>query len=165
MRIHRFITLLFAAATAAGLAFAPPAQAQDNIVKLVSSENGKCLQPINGSGDRGVAIVQQPCNGSTAQQWTVTAVSSTAVHLVNGSSHLCLDARGGATNGTPIQQWPCNKITNENWSFGITNNLLSSGVSGTFSHCVATPGDQNGLAMSLRFCTITPSMVWTRPPG
>jgi hypothetical protein len=38
------------------------------------------------------------------------------------------EARGKATDGTPIQQWPRNKITNENWSFGITNNLLSSGV-------------------------------------
>lgn len=167
MRNHRLVTPLFAAAitTAAALAATSPAQAEDPIVKLVSVKNGKCLQPVNGSLNQGDAIVQQPCNGSVAQQWTVKSVSSTKAHLVNRSSHLCLDARGGATNGTPIQQWTCNRISNENWSFGITNNLLSSGVSNTFSHCVATPGDQDGLAMELRFCDGNVSQFWSRPNG
>jgi Ricin-type beta-trefoil lectin domain len=87
------------------------------------------------------------------------------VHLVNRSSNLCLDARGKAVSGTPIQQWPCNWISNENWSFGITDNLLSSGVSGTYSHCVATPGTQDGLAMELRFCDGNPAQHWNRLPG
>ena len=167
MRNHRLVTLLSAAAiaTAAGLAVASPAQAEDQIVKLVSVENGKCLQPINGSPNQGDAIVQQPCNGSVAQQWTVTFVSSTKVHLVNRSSHLCLDARGKATNGTPIQQWTCNSISNENWNFGITNNLLSSGVSNTFSHCVATPGNQDGLAMRCGSATATLHSSGDAPNG
>jgi hypothetical protein len=69
MRNHRLATLLSAAAitTTAGLAAASPAQAEDQIVKLVSAENGKCLQPVNGSLNQGDAIVQQSCNGSTAQ--------------------------------------------------------------------------------------------------
>ena len=54
----------------------------------------------HGSVTQGQAIVQETCNGSVAQQWTVTTVSSTKVHLVNRSSRLCLDARGGATNGS-----------------------------------------------------------------
>ncbi len=167
MRNRRVVKLLFATSimTAVCLWGASSAEAEDQIVKLVSGENGKCLQPVNGSPTQGAAIVQETCNGSVAQQWTITSVSSTKVHLVNRSSHLCLDARGGATNGTPIQQWTCNKITNENWSFGITNNLLSSGVSNTFSHCIATPGDQNGLAMELRFCNIIAAQIWTHPPG
>src|SRR5450631_3565993 len=148
-RNHPLMTLLFATAiaTVTALTLALPAEAEDPIVKPVSTENQKCLQPLNGSLAQGVAVVQETCNGSAAQQWTVTSVSSTKVHLVNRASHLCLDARGGATNGTPIQQWTCNKITNENWGFGITNNLLVSAVSNSFSHCIATPGDQNGLAM------------------
>jgi hypothetical protein len=167
MRNHRFVTLLSAAAitTASGLAITSPAHAEDAIVKLVSVESGKCLQPVNGSLTQGEAIVQETCNGSVAQQWTVTTVSSTKVHLVNRSSRLCLDARGGAVNGTPIQQWTCNWISNENWSFGITNNLLSSGVSNTFSHCVATPGLQDGLATELRSCDADPSQLWNRPNG
>jgi len=166
MRNHRrFTPLLAAAIGAVSMTVSSLARAEDPIVKLVSAESGKCLQPINGSHTQGDAIVQQTCNGSVAQQWTVTSVSSTKVHLVNKSSHLCLDARGKAVNGTPIQQWTCNKISNENWSFGITNNLLSSGISNTFSHCVATPGMQDGLAMQLRFCDGNPAQHWSRPEG
>jgi hypothetical protein len=161
---NRLLLLFAAAAATAGLA-ASRAEAEDQIVKLVSVQNAKCLQPVNGSTEPGAAIVQEPCNGSAAQQWTIKPVSSTKVHLVNRSTHLCLDARGKAANGTPIQQWTCNRITNENWSFGITNNLLSSGVSNTFSHCVATPGAQDGLAMELRFCNGNPAQLWNRPEG
>jgi hypothetical protein len=156
---------LFVAAIAGVVGLASPAQAEDQIVKLVSGSSGKCLQPIKGSLMRGDAIVQETCNGGAAQQWTVHSVSSTKVHLINGLSHLCLDARGKAVNGTPIQQWPCNWISNENWSFGLSNNLLSSGISNTFSHCVATPGVQDGLAMALRFCDGDPAQVWNRPNG
>ena len=148
-----------------GMLAAPASHAETPIVKLVSANAAKCLQPINGSHNRGDAIVQRACDGTTAQQWTVVPVSSTRVHLVNRSSRLCLDARGPAKNGTPIQQWPCNTISNENWSFGITNNLLSSGVSNTFSHCVATPGTQDGLPVELRFCDGNPTQHWTRPPA
>lgn len=167
MRNHRFVTLLSAAAmaTASALTLASPARAEDPIVKLVSASSGKCLQPINGSPNQGDAIVQESCNGSTAQQWTVKSVSSTKVHLVNRSSRLCLDARGKAVNGTPIQQWTCNRISNENWSFGITNKLLSSGISNTFSHCVASPGFQDGLPMELRFCDGNVAQLWSRPNG
>ena len=158
------IKLSLAAGTIlASLAAVPHARAEDAIVKLVSAQNGKCLQPINGSHNQGDAIVQQPCNGSTAQQWTVHLVSGTKVHLINRASGLCLDARGKAVNGTPIQQWTCNTITNENWSFGLSNNLLSSGISNTFSHCIATPGSQNGLPMELRACSSDPSQKWNRP--
>ncbi len=167
MRKRRFYwaTWLAALASAAGLAAAPPAQAEDAIVKLVSVQSGKCLQPINGSANQGDAIVQMTCNGARAQQWLAPSGFATKFHLVNRASRLCLDARGKAANGTPIQQWTCNRISNENWNFGIGNNLLSSGVSNTFSHCVATPGNQDGLAMELRFCTGGAAQLWNRPPG
>ncbi len=168
MRNHgyRKLWLTLGIVIAAVLAVATQARAEDQIVKLVSSANGKCLQPINGSHNQGDPIVQETCNGSTAQQWTVHLVSSTKVHLINRDSGFCLDARGKAVNGTPIQQWTCNGISNENWGFGITNNLLDSAVSNSWSHCIATPGAQDGLAMELRSCnTADNSQLWTRPPG
>ncbi|MET9336313.1 ricin-type beta-trefoil lectin domain protein [Nonomuraea sp. NPDC003804] len=123
----------------------------------------ECLQPA--SLNQGAAVIQMSCKGSTVQQWTVESVNSTRVHLRNRASQFCMDAFGGAANGTPIIQWPCNTISNENWSFGITNNLLSSGVSNTFSHCIATPGAQDGLPMELRFCDGNISQLWNRPAG
>ncbi|MGH3967383.1 MAG: RICIN domain-containing protein [Mycobacterium sp.] len=167
MRIRLVAPLLALGTTlATGSVAAPAAHAEDPIVKLVSVQNGKCLQPINGSLNRGDAVVQQACDGSADQQWTDVVVSSTAHHLVNRSSNLCLDARGTATDGTPIQQWPCNQISNELWSFGLDNNLLSSGISsGRWTHCVATPGAQDSLAMELRACDGDSSQLWDRPEG
>ena len=159
---------LFAAviAIACGVTGASRARAEDQIVKLVSSQSGKCLQPINGSLQHGDAIVQTTCNGSAAQQWTVHVVSPTAYHLINRASNLCLDARGKAVDGTPIQQWACNGISNEDWGFGITNNILSSGINGAaWTHCIATPGSQDGLPMQLRACSLDPSQIWNRNPG
>jgi hypothetical protein len=165
MRYHRLITLLAVAVitTAAGLVVASSAQAEDPIVKLVSALNGKCLQPA--SLNEGDVIIQQTCNGSRAQQWTVDAVSSTKVHLVNRASQYCLEVRDGAFNGARVDQWGCSWISNENWSFGITNNLLSSGISRTYSHCIFTPGNQDGLAVELRFCNGSSAQRWLRPPG
>jgi Ricin-type beta-trefoil lectin domain-like len=134
-------------------------QTQDDVVNLVSAASGKCLQPVNQSHNQGDAIVQQTCNGSAAQQWTVHAVSSGKFHVINKDSGQCLDARGKAEDGTPVQQWPCNEITNENWGRG-TGNLLVSEVSNTSSHCVATSGNQDGLAMTLRKCNNDPSEIW-----
>ena len=170
MRNRRLIRLVFLTAitSAAVLASLLPAQAEDSIIKLVSVANGKCLQPINTSTDRGEAIVQEPCNGSVAQQWTVQYSSNGQyAHLINRSSQLCLDARGKGVDGTPIQQWPCNWISNEKWSFGITNNLLASEVSDSpYTHCVASPGTQDRLPMELRSCdTKNPAQLWNRPPG
>jgi Ricin-type beta-trefoil lectin domain-like len=70
---HLLAKTLCAAALAAtaGLAVGFPARGEDDIRKLVSVQSGKCLQPVNGSADGGAAIVQQTCNGSVAQQWTV----------------------------------------------------------------------------------------------
>jgi len=156
MRNHRLATLVAAAvmATASGLAVASPAHAETATFVLQNEESGGCLQPAGGSTGLGAAIVQEPCDGSLAQQWTVTRASS-GVHLINSSSDLCLDARGGAVNGTPVEQWTCDWISNENWRSGppvttrwisivgtpagplVTGEELVSGVSGTFSHCVS----------------------------
>jgi hypothetical protein len=144
---------------------AQSSRAEDPIVKLVSATSGECLQPLNASLGEGEPIVQARCNGSRAQQWTVSPVSSTAVHLVNRASRLCMDARGKAVNGTPIDQWTCNWISNENWSFGITNDMLVSAVSNSFSHCIASPGTQEALPMELRFCDGNWSQRWLRPNG
>jgi hypothetical protein len=168
MRNYRCIvlSLTLGIATAAVLASATQARAEDPVGPLVSGQNGKCLQPINGSTKQGDAIVQETCNGSAAQQWTVHDISSTQVHLINRANGLCLDARGKAVNGTPIQQWPCNWISNEKWGFGIKNNTLSSAIyNSVFTHCVATLASQNGAPVQLSACSGDISQVWTHAIG
>ncbi|WP_171074927.1 RICIN domain-containing protein [Nonomuraea basaltis] len=158
------IALLFTTAVTAGIGLtAAPAQAESEIVKLVSVQNGKCLQPK--TLEEGDVIVQQACNGTHAQQWLVQYLPRNKMHLKNRASGYCLEVRDGAFNGARVDQWGCGNISNENWTFGIGNNLLGSGISGTWSHCIATPGSQNGLAVELRFCNGNSSQLWRRPAG
>ena len=146
MRNHRLVTLVAAAAmaTVSGLAVASPAGASTaNSFEIQSVYSFMCLQPAGGSSGLGVGIVQGICNGSLAQQWAY-ASSSSGFHLINRSSGLCLDARGGAANGTPVEQWTCDWISNENWSWGngrMSGQVLESGVSGTYNHCASSPGE------------------------
>jgi hypothetical protein len=169
MKHRRIAVLSIAAAMSAAtcLAVTSPAYAdEDPIVKLVSGQSQECLQPAGESHELGVAIVQVGCNGHRAQQWTKTGgVFSDKNKFINRESGLCLDARGGAMNGTPIQQWACGNITNENWSVGGAGNKLISRVSNTWSHCIATPGIGDNLAMELRVCNTDSSQIWNEPPG
>lgn len=165
----RLVTLLFAAAIATGssLAVASPSQAAVfGIYQIQSNESGKCLQPANGS--LGAAIVQETCNGSVAQQWTLetSPYYGKADWYVNSSTHFCLDARGGDNDGTPIEQWICDQISNELWTVGVgqtmANQQLVSDVSPyTKDKCISTPGLANGDAMVLYSGTPpTPSEFW-----
>jgi len=172
MRNHRLVTLLSVAAitTASSLAVASPAHAEDAIVKLVSVESGKCLQPVNGSLTQGQAIVQETCNGSVAQQWTVTQGEYNAEYA-NRSSGMCIDAFGGATNGTSIVQWRCASptISNQRWKYGPKVNTsspgeLESGIDGSgYNYCISAPGLQNGDAMLLYSCDFGSSELWFKP--
>jgi hypothetical protein len=166
MKNRFFVSIMFVAAVTGGMfTLCGCPTLSSGPIRLVNVQNSMCLQPDKGSTSQGTAIVQQPCNGSLEQQWsTANGSSGSAVHIVNAASKLCLDARGGATSGTPIQQWTCDSITNENWSFGITNNLLSSGVSGSYSDCIAASTNQAGQAMELQTCnTQSPAQQWKRP--
>jgi hypothetical protein len=133
---------------------------------LYSFLSNQCLQPIDGSTSQGAAIVQEPCNGSPAQNWTQVSVGNNIFHFVNGLSGLCLDARGSATNRTPVQQWTCNSISNENWQPGDDGDddipPLFSRVSGTNSYCLDIPGGQQtvGLAVQIYRCNGTEAQEW-----
>jgi hypothetical protein len=182
MRNSRLFALLFAAAVviAAGPMTAT-ALADDQIVQFVSVQGGKCLQPAKGSSANGAAIVQVPCDGSAAQFWALHFMSSgtlnehTWYQVINQSTHLCLDARGGAENGTPIQQWPCSGISNEKWSTtncqstpaaatcSVPSEIFNSAVAQDrpYTHCLATPGTGDGVSMVLMACETVPSQQWT----
>jgi hypothetical protein len=165
--IASLMLVAMALATAGGAAAGTPAPAPTQVVTLMSVSSGECLQPINGSLTQGDAVVQQRCDGSAAQQWTITNLdcsTCTSVHLINGASHLCLDARGDGANGTPIQQWTCDSISNENWNFGERYNQLVSAIPHQPGgpHCLVTPGTQAGQAMVLEYCGPS-SSLWNRP--
>jgi hypothetical protein len=137
-------------------------------LNLMSVQNGKCLQPLNGSSERGVAIVQVTCNnGSPAQQWTsAPADQSSGMSFTNKASSMCLDARGTSAAGTPIQQWPCapgTGISNQLWNYGANGNELRSEVRpNPNSYCLATPGNDDGNQMALRSCDGSSPQLWNQ---
>jgi Ricin-type beta-trefoil lectin domain-like len=167
-RLSKLPPLIAAAtiATVMGLTAAPPAHAQDIIVNLMSGQysgqNGiECLQPLNGSLEGGVQIVQVTCNGSLAQQWTsAPAHKGKALSFTNRASGMCLDARGTSAAGTPIQQWPCapgEGISNQFWNYifsananGANGNELASEVNPSpGSYCLTTAPPANGVVLQL----------------
>jgi hypothetical protein len=178
MRNCRLFALFFVV-IAAGLMTAT-SRADDQIVQLVSVQSGKCLQPAKGSAANGAAIVQVACDGSASQTWALHFMASgfanshTWYQIINQSTHLCLDARGGAVNGTPIQQWTCSGISNEKWSTsncqstpGQTTCTVSSLIYNSavaqdrpYTHCLATPGTGDGASMELMACALVSSQQW-----
>jgi hypothetical protein len=164
--------LILASATSVGLGVAVdlPASAAGPIVIIRNTGNGECLQPTGGPADIGTPVVQEPCDGSAAQNWSLVPLSDGSEQFVNQATGDCLDARGGATNGTPVQQWTCNTISNEKWASGafvpgITQ--VVSRVSGTTSHCLDDPGQstQPGTAMQIFACNTTTAQVWYVGPA
>ena len=128
----------------------------------MSFQSSECLQPLNGSLEGGVAIVQITCNGSPAQQWTWVIEQG---HFTNVASGLCLDARGKSASGTPIQQWPCapgKGISNQIWDYAGT--VLSSGVNPSpGSYCLATAGNDEGTPVVLQLCDGSYPQQWYAP--
>jgi hypothetical protein len=166
MKRQRITTLVLAAVLTASVTLAGSARAHASVLQNIGT--GKCLQPVAGTFDEGAAIVQQPCNGSTAQQWALVSLGGTTYRIKSLLSGYCLETRLGATNGSPIDQWQCNWISNEIWDTGYTPYplpavvALTSRVSGTTSHCLDVPGNlpYDGLAMQLYRCNGTVAQRW-----
>jgi hypothetical protein len=161
------LVLPSAAAAVLGMTLVAPTGASEDAFPIMSADNFKCLQPVNGSLDnQGAAIVQERCDNSDAQDWVTISLGGTHIQYKNLRSQLCLDARGGATNGTPVQQWTCNSISNEKWDIGedIPDHpyTLVSLVSGTHSYCLDDPfqSTANGTTMQIFKCNGTAAQSW-----
>jgi hypothetical protein len=166
MNRQRITTLVLAAVLTASVSLAGSARAHASVLQNIGT--GKCLQPIAGAFDEGAPIVQQPCDGGSAQEWALVSLGGTKFRIKSLHSGYCLETRLGATNGSPIDQWECNWISNEIWDTGYTPYplpavvALTSRVSGTASHCLDVPGNlgYGGLAMQLYRCNGTVAQRW-----
>ncbi|MGH2942907.1 MAG: RICIN domain-containing protein [Solirubrobacteraceae bacterium] len=166
MKRHSILALVLAGLFTSAMSLGISASADASDIHNIG--NSKCLQPINGSMELGAAIVQKSCDASAAQDWTLISLGGTRYRFKSRLSGLCLDARGGATNGTPVVQWICNGISNEIWDTRFSPFPLpavvtiTSRVSGTTSHCLDVPGNQDldGLAMQLWRCNDTRAQLW-----
>ncbi|MEU1673385.1 RICIN domain-containing protein [Streptomyces roseifaciens] len=106
---------------------APPALAEQTVIRMVNGNSEKCLE-IDGSSTRNGALAQQwDCKGQAGAQWQIRpddGSSFNSVSVINANSGKCLEvADSRKDNGAPIQQWDCVNSETQKWEVIWSNNL------------------------------------------
>ncbi|MFI5754030.1 ricin-type beta-trefoil lectin domain protein [Streptomyces sp. NPDC051569] len=90
----------------------------------ITGLGGKCVDVASASSANGAAVQMYDCNGSNAQQWTVSTDGSIR------ALGKCLDlTSAGTVNGTKAQLYDCNGTGAQQWQKG-TGGTLVNPVSG-----------------------------------
>jgi Ricin-type beta-trefoil lectin domain len=122
---------------------------------VTSGMSGKCLDDFGGSATNGAKADLWDCNGTGAQNWTVSGSTLTA----NGK---CLDiiGSGSTANGTLVDLWGCNGGANQRWT--AENGALVNPQSGK---CLDDPGfsTTNGTQLDIWDCNGGVNQHWTLP--
>ncbi|MFE5833736.1 RICIN domain-containing protein [Streptomyces sp. NPDC056488] len=107
-----FSSLLMALAPGAAAAELPT-----GTVTVVNTGNGKCLDARAAGTANGTAVQQYSCNGTTAQQWTVTTTSDGYVRLGNSNDPAqVVDVTNVSTaDNAPVQLWAYGSGLNQQW--------------------------------------------------
>ncbi|MFF8683139.1 RICIN domain-containing protein [Streptomyces sp. NPDC015237] len=107
-----FSSLLMALAPGAAAAEIPT-----GTVTVANIANGKCLDARAAATANGTAVQQYGCNGTTAQQWTVTATSNGYVRLGNSNDPAqTVDVTDVSTaDNAPVQLWTYGGGLNQQW--------------------------------------------------
>jgi chitinase len=88
----------------------------------ITGLGGKCVDVNAASTANGTAVQLYDCNGSAAQQWTVSTDSSIR------SLGKCMDVTSaGTANGTKVQLFDCNGSAAQKWTKGAGNTLVNTG--------------------------------------
>ncbi|MEU3185626.1 ricin-type beta-trefoil lectin domain protein [Streptomyces sp. NPDC006923] len=86
----------------------------------ITGLGGKCVDVASASSANGAAVQLYDCNGSGAQQWTVSTDGSIR------ALGKCLDlTAAGTANGTKAQLYDCNGTGAQQWQKGAGNTLVN----------------------------------------
>ncbi|MDI1461599.1 ThuA domain-containing protein [Catellatospora sp. KI3] len=118
---------------------------------------GKCLD-VRGSGTAdGTQIQIYTCNGSGAQNWTVSGQTLRALGK-------CLDiSGGGSADGTKVQLWTCNGSGAQNWTYQSSDQTLRNPQSGK---CLDVSGNNSADSTVVHLWTCVAGAAnqkWTLP--
>ncbi|MFD1048476.1 ricin-type beta-trefoil lectin domain protein, partial [Kibdelosporangium lantanae] len=114
---------------------------------------GKCLDVAGANPANGTKVDIYTCNGTAAQQWTVSSGTVQALGK-------CLDiAAAGTTNGTKVQLYDCNGTGAQQW----THNAQNEFVNPASGKCLDVTGQSStdGTQLQIWSCTGTPNQLWT----
>jgi predicted alpha-1,6-mannanase (GH76 family) len=122
---------------------------------VTSGMSGKCLDDSGNSSANGTKADLWDCNGTGAQNWTVSG----GTLQVNGK---CLDiiGSGSTANGTLVDIWACNGGSNQQWT--ARNGTLVNPASG---RCLDDPGfsTTDGTQLDIWDCNGGVNQNWTLP--
>jgi galactose oxidase len=82
---------------------------------IAVKHSGKCMVVLGASGAANAAVIQNNCNGTDNEQWTLKPFGD-AYQIVAKHSGQCLNVSGAmTTDRAPVIQWPCVGANNELW--------------------------------------------------
>jgi chitinase len=121
----------------------------------ITGYGGKCVDVAAAGTANGTAIQLYDCNGTNAQQWTVTGGTLQALGK-------CMDVTSaGTANGTKVQLWDCNGTGAQQWQQGANGSLVNTNS----GRCLdATgPSSANGTRLQIWDCAGSANQSWTLP--
>ncbi|MFI5608527.1 ricin-type beta-trefoil lectin domain protein [Amycolatopsis sp. NPDC051903] len=122
----------------------------------ITGLGGKCVDVAAANSANGTAVQLYDCNGTTAQQWTVSGDGTIR------ALGKCLDVTGaGTTNGTKVQIYDCNGTAAQHWTANSSGQLVNAGS----GKCLdATDNSSaNGTRLQIWTCTTGANQKWTVP--
>lgn len=132
-----------------------PAAATPN-TGAITGYGSKCVDVSNSNTANGTAVQLWDCNGTGAQQWTLSADGTVR------ALGKCLDvSNSGTTNGTLVQLWDCNGTSAQQWIFTPAHDLVNPQA----NRCLDATGvsSANGTRLELWDCTGGANQKWNMP--
>jgi chitinase len=121
----------------------------------ITGYGGKCVDVAAASSANGTAVQLYDCNGTGAQQWTVTGGTLQALGK-------CMDvSSAGTANGTQIQLYDCNGTGAQQWQAGANSSLVNP-ASGKCLDATG-PSSANGTRLQIWSCTGAANQQWHLP--
>ncbi|MGP3980452.1 RICIN domain-containing protein [Streptomyces sp. KR80] len=121
----------------------------------ITGIGGKCVDISSSNTANGTAIQLWGCNGTGAQQWTVSGQTLRAFGK-------CMDVTsGGTADGTMVQLWDCNGTGAQNWA-AQADGTLRNPQSG---RCLDATGQSSadGTRLQIWSCHGGSNQVWRLP--
>jgi chitosanase len=120
----------------------------------ITGLGGKCVDVAGAGTANGTAVQLYDCNGSTAQQWSLSGGA-----LVNAGSGKCLDVTSASTaNGAKVQLYDCNSTGAQKWTLSA-GELVNSGSGKCLD--VTDKSTANGARLQIWTCTGATNQIWS----
>jgi chitinase len=121
--------------------------------KQITGYGGKCVDVTGASTANGTKIELFTCNGTGAQQWTVSGGTVQALGK-------CMDVTGASTaNGAKVQLYDCNGTGAQQWTHNAQNQFVNP-ASGKCLDATG-PSSADGTPLQIWTCSGGANQAWT----